>query len=162
MRWLPLALVAVIVGCSDSPNAPTTRIFKVVSIDGGKASVVTHYFTPATSLTEQWVAVGDATLTITPYGSFELLANSAYGSAQYHMNGVAKVYDVQAATGGGNSLSGSVVAGTLRFENSGSMYARPADYTGRLSGDSAIVENRMTCATPVGPDSSHVFTLVLK
>jgi len=160
-------VVPLTVGCSETTSIPVSRTLKVVSIDGATAKVATHYCTPATLSTEQWVAVGDAMLTVVRDGTFELDASSAVGSSQFHMNGAAKVYDVQTAIGGGNGLAGSVVTSgdgsqTLLFERATSMGANPRDYSGRMSGDSAIITTSMTCPTPTAPDSGHVFVLVLR
>jgi hypothetical protein len=162
-----LSLALLTAGCSDSTRPTGSRTLRVVRIDGLAAKQATHYCTPTTSVTEQWVGVGGATLIVPGDGTFELQATTASGNAQFHMNGVVKVYDVQLTLIGGSGVAGSVsVAGqgeeAMRFDRATSADASPADFTGRLTRDSAVITLRMSCLTPVAPDSAHVFTMVLR
>lgn len=170
----PLAIVAAAVlaaalaaGCSDDPVAPSARTLSAVSISGGTSIPVTHYCTPASTSTEQWVSAGNAQLVVYADGTFHLDESDGHGSAQYHMNGTTKVYDIQSATGGTNGVAGRTVTAadgsqTLRFETATSIYGDPASFTGAAFRDSAVITHVMKCDHPVGPDSMYAFRIVLK
>lgn len=158
---------AIAAGCSSEPIAPSTRTLSAVSISGGTGIPVTHYCTPASTGTEQWVSAGNAQLLVYPDGTFHLDEADGHGSAQYHMNGTTKVYDIQSATGGTNGLAGRAVSAsdgsqTLRFEAATSIYGDPASFTGAVFRDSAVITHVMKCDHPVGPDSMYAFRIVLR
>ena len=167
----PVALLAALSGCTGgdatAPSpAPRTLVAQRIV---GESLPAQHYCTPASSSTEQWVALSQMTLVINRGGdTFALSTTDAQGNAQFTINDAgAKVYTSQLAVVSARGVAGSLLpaqdgARQLRMEEATTIYSNPADFAGRLYPDSAIITDQVHCLTPVGTDSAHVFTVILK
>ena len=168
---LPFTLLAAASACTGgdaTAPSPAPRTLVAQRVVGGSLPAQ-HFCTPASAFTEQWVALSQMTLVVNRGGNtFALTTTDAQGNAQFTINDAgAKVYSAQMSVVTARGVAGSLLpaqdgARELRMEEATTIYSNPADFAGRVFADSAIITDQVHCLTPVGTDSAHVFTVILK
>lgn len=164
-----LLLAMAAVACRKDLTSPRLgpRTFAAVRVVGDTFPAV-HYCTAPGPNREQWVALGGMTMTVNQFDNFELTANDEQGEASFTVSGTGvKSYTGSSAFGGARSVSGPIMPErsgirVLRMESPASIYGNVEDFSGRISGDSVIVTDRVHCLFPVAGDSVHVFTVILR
>lgn len=165
---LVAGLLIACASCSREATSPTFGPRTLVSVRViGDTLPARIYCTPSEPNSLQWVDLSRLTLVVNQFDNFELTANQGTGWAKYTIReDGTRIFDNQWGHGGSVGVWGYiqprrdgvrelVVSGQTSFADSG-------DLAGHLSGDSAIITNRIRCPVPAGRDSAHVFTVVLK
>lgn len=163
-----LALAAA-AGCANDVTAPRIgpRTFSAVRVVGDTFPAV-HYCTAPAADQEQWVALSGMTMTVNQFDNFQLTANDEQGEATFIVTSAgAKSYTGWSAFGGAKAVRGPISPAVngirqLRMDSPSSIYADVTNFSGRIEGDSVIVTDRVHCMFAIGPDSVHVFTVILR